>query len=46
VPAAEEVDLHLHAWKCRFRQPFTGEMVEITDPAPGWAEQYGIIREL
>ena len=46
VPAAEEVDLHLHAWKCRFRQPFTGEMVEITDPAPVWAEQYGIIREL
>lgn len=41
VPRAEDVDLHLHAFSCRFIQPFTGEEITVTDPAPAWALRYG-----
>lgn len=41
VPRAEDVDLHLHAFICRFRQPFTGEEITVRDPAPAWALRYG-----
>ena len=41
VPRAGEVDLHLHALACHFRQPFTGEEIRVTDPPPAWARQYG-----
>lgn len=41
APRAEQVDLHLHAYICTFRQPFTGEVITVADPAPAWAERYG-----
>ena len=41
VPRAGDVDLHLHAYICTFRQPFTGEEITVRDPAPAWAERYG-----
>ena len=44
VPRAENVDLHLHAFYCRFRQPFTGEEILIRDPAPAWALRYKAFR--